>query len=769
MSLSSVNFSGLSTGIDTESIIKQMISLDQRPQKIMQDSLTKLQQKQAAYNTVSAQLLNLQATTSVLDKIRAFDIVTATSSDETVATVSAQTGAQLGTYAISVTNLAKAQTVSTTQQTSQTAPLGFTGQILVNGKAINVQASDSLTTLAGNINAAQVGVTASILSPTPNNYFLTLSSTNTGVQGQITLSDTAGNSFLGGTLGILGAGTSLRNPVSGTVAGSSLFADSATSIATLQGQTAVPPTIGNVTINGTAVTIDLSKSLSGIAADINTALGGSPAQVVQVTDPISGATKQQLQITGVNAAANLVDDKNVLANLGLIQKNYGAGRQLTAAQDANFTLNGLTASRPTNSFSDAISGVTINLLKDGGAATNLTVSSDTQTIKDNVNNFIKAFNGTIDTISGLSQYDPSTGSTGVLFGDGNVQSVVDGLVSNATGQISGLPSSLSLLSQVGINLDQGNHLTLDDSKLSSALSSNLQGVAQLFRAYGAPTDPAVQFVSATSDTRPSGTTGYAVSVTQAATQGTVNASAALGASLLGQDETLTFGGPLFGSGIDANLTGGYSVSLRAGGSLNDIVTQLNADTRISRVLSAFNNGGKLQLISKQYGAAAEFAVKSSIPTTTLNTSGIGTTVLDQKGTDIIGTINGEPATGYGQFLTGSLRGTNGGTNGKALGLQLRVTATAPGSYGTVQFTSGAADVLQNYITSLTDVYSGTLSSAANSLDENIKDLQASITDMGDRLKNEETVLRDRFAAMETAVAQIKSSSAGLAQLGVTIK
>src|SRR5205085_2587060 len=120
--------------------------------------------------------------------------------------------------------------------------------------------------------------------------------------------------------------------------------------------------------------------LSTIASNINAAFGKTYANVVTVTDPISGASKQQLQISGVSGPGQIVDDNNVAANLGLIQRNYGSGRELTAAQDAHFTLDGLAASRATNAFSDAISGVTINLLKDTGTTT-INVSQDTSSIK----------------------------------------------------------------------------------------------------------------------------------------------------------------------------------------------------------------------------------------------------------------------------------------------------------------------------------------------------------------------------------------------------
>ncbi len=765
-----INFAGLTSGIDTNAIIEQLLAVDKRPADLLTNDIARLNQRQAAYGTVSAQLLNLQAASFSLNALRAFDIVTASVADSTVIGVDAQTGAQTGTHTLSVTSLATAQKVSSAAQTSQTAPLNFSGQIIVNGKAVNVATGDSLQTLASNINAAQSGVTASIISPSANQYYLTFASTNTGVQSKISLADTGSGDLLG-ALGVFSAGgtTSNRHQISAGVIGSNLFADSATSIGTLEGQTA--PAAGNaqITIGGVTqtVAIDLGHdSLSAIAARINTAFGGSNASVATVTDPVSGATRQQLQITGATA---LTDDKNVLTNLGLTQRNYDTGRELTQAQDAVFTIDGLAATRATNSFSDAVTGVTISLVKPG--TSDFTVGSDTASIKTNIAAFVTAFNNAVDQVGALSQYDASSGKTSPLFGDVTSQSIVDALVSNASGSIPGLPSNLSLLSQAGITLDQGNHLVIDDTKLSSALATNLDGVAHLFRANGTPSDPTIQFVSSTGDTRPSGAGGYNVVITQPATQATYTAATAQTGNLA-QDEVLTFGGPLFGSSaVTAPLTGGKTITLRAGSSLDDVISQINGDANIGKVVSASKVGGKLQLVSKSYGASAEFAVVSGVGDTgNGDTGGIGTTVRDQKGLDVAGTINGESATGIGQYLTGSQQGAGGTGKGSAFGLQLRVTATAPTPTGpgatipTVAFTSGIADVTRNYINTQTDVYTGALSTAVNNLQDNVKDIQSSIDEINGRLKDEESTLRLKFTAMETAIARIKANSSGLAQL-----
>jgi flagellar hook-associated protein 2 len=726
---------------------------------VLQNQQAQLQAQQAAYNTVSAQLLNLQAAASALDQTNSFNLVTANSSDTSVATVTAQAGAQTGSHSITVTTLAQTQTITSTQQSSQTNPLGYSGQIVINGKAINVQSSDSLQILASDINAAQAGVTASIIAPSSNQYYLTIASNNSGLQGQISISDTSGGSFLGTTLGLFNSGgsTSLRHAISTTGAGSDLFSDSITSIGTLEGQSA--PASGTVTIGSGTVNIDLATdSLTSIASKINAAnITGVTAQVVTTTDPISGTNKQQLQINGTQT---FVDSNNVLANLGVIQHKYAAGRQTVAAQDASFSIDGLSATSPTNTLTNVISGVTINLLQDGGAKANLTISSDTNTIATNISSFVTAFNNAVNSIASQSTYDSTTGATGTLFGDPIAQGIQNDLVYNVTSAISGLPSSMSLLSQIGITLDQSDNLEVNSATLNQALSTNLSGVANLFQAVAVASNPQVQFVSSSSQTQPSGSAGYAVNVTQPATQATIIAPT-VQTQPLAQDETLTFGGPLFGTS-STSLTGGHTITLTAGSTLANVITEINNDPVLSAAISASTDpvSGALELTAKQFGSTAEFAVESAIPAAS-NSSGIGTTIIDQKGQDVQGTINGETATGSGQFLTDT------DATGSAQGLQLRVTASSPGSYGTVTFTSGVADILKNYATTETDPVTGSITNAVSNIQTQISDIQTNISQIEQEVQAEQTLLQTEFTNMETSVAQLKAASAGLAQLTST--
>jgi flagellar hook-associated protein 2 len=375
---------------------------------------------------------------------------------------------------------------------------------------------------------------------------------------------------------------------------------------------------------------------------------------------------------------------------------------------------------------------------------------------------VKSFNDTIDLISGYSQYDPSSGNTGPLFGDSTISSVVDSLVSKTTGQVAGLPNSLSAISQIGITLDQSNHLNIDDGALTTALTSNLAGVAKLFQSAGSATDPSIQFVSSTGDTQPNNGAGYAVNITQPAKQAVVSSGSAL-AGVLAQDETLSFSGASLG--ITAGSSGAYQITFKAGSSLSDIISQVNADSRLGSALTASNVNNTLTLSSKSYGSVAQIAVASNIAAGTSGSTGLGTALQTQQGVDVAGTINGEVATGTGQFLVGSQAGGGGVAKGQALGLQIRVTATAPGSYGAITFSSGTADQIKNYVNTQTDGFTGALTTGVQGFQASIDDNNTSISDLEAALTVEQTNLQQQYATLEATVSQIKSTSTSLLQIG----
>ncbi|MEM1109312.1 MAG: flagellar filament capping protein FliD [Planctomycetota bacterium] len=100
---------GLISGLDTESIISQLIAIESRPRTLIEQRNAVLQAQQTAYQTVNAQLLSLRNATSRIVSDQVFDATSSSSSNEAVATVSSGVGAAVGNFSLTVSQLVNSQ------------------------------------------------------------------------------------------------------------------------------------------------------------------------------------------------------------------------------------------------------------------------------------------------------------------------------------------------------------------------------------------------------------------------------------------------------------------------------------------------------------------------------------------------------------------------------------------------------------------------------------------------------------------------------------
>ncbi|MEM6854238.1 MAG: flagellar filament capping protein FliD [Planctomycetota bacterium] len=100
---------GLVSGIDSQSIIDQLIAIESRPKTNIEQRNTVLEAQQTAYQTVNAQLLSLKNASSRIVSDDVYDATSSSSSNEAVATVSSSVGAAVGNYSLTVRQLVGSQ------------------------------------------------------------------------------------------------------------------------------------------------------------------------------------------------------------------------------------------------------------------------------------------------------------------------------------------------------------------------------------------------------------------------------------------------------------------------------------------------------------------------------------------------------------------------------------------------------------------------------------------------------------------------------------
>ena len=682
--LSELGLTGMGTSIDWQSMLTQLQQLSEQSLTPYTNQITTCNDKVSAWQTFDGDLSALQTASNALTAsgtgLNLYSATVGSSSSVSASSLlsaSASSSASNGSYEVVINHVAQAEQLASGDFSSETAALGISGTILVNGKPIQVAATDTLQDLESNINNANTGtqasgVSAAIMQDSANTYRLVLTSGQTGASG-ISLLDGSASDTLE-SLGFNGAGTGvIQNPIAGG-AQSNSFSSSSTGVAALLG---IASTSGTVTINGNTAIIDLSDTLQQIQQTLASA--GIAASIVPTTN--GSQTTYSLNIAGMTS---WTDDNNVLQTLGLIQGNRAAtvgvtgsvantsdgstpitaatlitsiygynkytsgdeiaisgtthdGAEVAASastdlaittsttvgdllnqiqsdfgnvtatvtsngqiqvidnatgtsdlsvnlqaslqnpnagvlnfgsfgqagtinqyvlqQGANaaFTVDGMSMTSPTNAVTNAIAGVTLNLLgSDPNTTLTVNVGPDTQGIENNINTWINAYNTVISYVNTQNTYNATSNTTGgPLFGDTNLELIESQLQSALMSQVG--TGSMDYLADIGISAGSNGQLSLNTTTFEQALSTNFSGVVNLLSDSGVCSSSQFQYVYNTSATQ-SGT--YNINISTAPGTGQNVAGTIDGLDASGSGNVLTLNNTASGAnGLEVSYTG----------------------------------------------------------------------------------------------------------------------------------------------------------------------------------------------------------------------
>ena len=174
--IGSVNFDGLVSGLDTQQLIEDLISVDSKPLKRLEEQQSDLKEKSDIFDTMKTNLLELKDKAFEVKDTSTLGVLSASSSDEEALTLNVSANAVAGNYSIKILSLAQAKTLSSNSFEETDTDLGVTGEILINGQSFKVRTTDSLIDIRNAINSLDVGVDADILKVSDSDYRLIISS-----------------------------------------------------------------------------------------------------------------------------------------------------------------------------------------------------------------------------------------------------------------------------------------------------------------------------------------------------------------------------------------------------------------------------------------------------------------------------------------------------------------------------------------------------------------------------------------------------------------
>lgn len=214
---------------------------------------------------------------------------------------------------------------------------------------------------------------------------------------------------------------------------------------------------------------------------INNAKTGVTAKLVNTGD--GSAAPYQIVLSGPTGSAGAFS----------MSMDYGVGsgspgvtflasnpNNQTAA-DAKIKVDGVSYTRTSNAINDIVAGVTFNLKGTTSTAASVDLTRDTSVIKDKLNTLVQSYNDAVSMFNVLTDPKSTVETYGAtLVGDSTVRMIKQQLRSMFTGPSSTPGGTVGALWQMGFSVDQAGVMTLDSTKLDSALAQNFDDVVKTF-------------------------------------------------------------------------------------------------------------------------------------------------------------------------------------------------------------------------------------------------------------------------------------------------
>lgn len=255
----------------------------------------------------------------------------------------------------------------------------------------------------------------------------------------------------------------------------------------------------NITQSGDSVFTSATQILnSGTSFGLNIQIGGGSGTTHAVT--VSTATPQGV-VDAVNAAglgisAQLVDQGTSGTNYVVqLTGESGAAKSFTvseastsvlatdipsgfSAADASVSVNGLSFTRATNNITDIIPGVTLKVNSATTGAASISIARDTSFVKSNIEAFVSAYNTTKSKLDELQSRELD----GPLAGNIILRSLQRDIRNIFTSESSTPGSTISRLSDIGIEINKTGSFQLDATSLESKLLANYEQIKTVFSA-----------------------------------------------------------------------------------------------------------------------------------------------------------------------------------------------------------------------------------------------------------------------------------------------
>jgi len=521
-----------------------------------------------------------------------------------------------------------------------------------------------------------------------------------------------------------------------------------------------PPTAFTVDaarIGGTITITDSNNSLTGLKDAINSAGLGIQASIVGengvykllVTAPTGESNEIEITATETPGA------------LGLASFNFNdSSRVLNQEQegiDAQIRVNGLLLTRSSNHITDVIDGLEFDLFNFSTTETvTINITHDRGGAETAIRDFVAAYNTFLIETKKLVGFDEEKQQFGSLRQDALSKSLMNSVRTMLGAPVAGLTSNFNTLGSMGIRTQlDGSLQIVEDGKptdFNNTLKNNFDAVRDFFVPKKSSDNAQISVRAHSAQSTP-GT--YAINITTNAAKGFLNGDAL--------DAGTAF--PLNTAGKD------YSFKIKVNGAESatfltpvkiydsaaemaaDLQSFINADPNLkavgASVAVAYNAvDNRFEFTSNDFGSSS----KVEITQVGADMADLGLSVaVGTPGVDVVGTVDGVAAFGYGNVLLPAI-------GSKAEGLSMHIS---PGTTtGNITFSKGFATSFNELLASYTKS-SGLIKNRETNINKDLEKVKDDEKVLDRRTEAYRARLQAQFAAMEAIVRSLKSIGSSL--------
>jgi flagellar hook-associated protein 2 len=469
---------GAGSGVDVKALAQSLVDVEKMPrEEAINTKIDDQERRIAGYSALMLSLKTVKTAFQKLNDLTDFNAGTVSNSAPTIVSAATTSAAVPGRHTIEVQQLATAQRDVSNAFSSAT-------QTLNNNNAFSIQLRLN--------NVAQSSVR--VATATPQGIVDAINSADQGVTAQLINTGSGSNPYkivLAGPVGASGAFAFTTDDASGTARADTLSFQAAAANGTIKvGGVSVAVTAGQTAAEvaeAARVALAASDFITGVSGRSIAAGGTSGTLTLQwaasdganplLTAADTGATGATVTISATPTAFVA---GSVVAGLDLGQTT------LKTAANAILVVDGLSVTRSSNAVDDVIPGVYLDLLATNvGGSADIRISRDTSSIKENLQAVVTAYNDAISDIgilSGARSEDTADLYSGALKGDSIVRRIQSQLRELFMSTSSTPGETLSAFRDLGLDLDRSGVMSLDNTKLDTALSNNFEDVVKIFSA-----------------------------------------------------------------------------------------------------------------------------------------------------------------------------------------------------------------------------------------------------------------------------------------------